>query len=124
MPVRLLPSGLRVTHASLVLREGGDGSPRLFPDPDPARANDAGIPGGGVLSGRVDAYELLRALHARGLPAAVAELRYAGEAAGACAIELEGARVELRGGETTVLGSDFETVVLVNEAIREQLHTF
>lgn len=123
--VRCLPSGLHVAHASLLLRQDHASGPRLVLDPDPGpAANTEG--GHGVLSGQVDAQVLLRALRARGLPAAVAGERGAGRGGetGACAIEMEGARVLLRGDETTVFGSDFETVVLVNEAIREQLHSF
>jgi hypothetical protein len=123
MVVRSLPSGIRVAHASLLLQQSDASGVRLVPDPNGAADTEGGH---GVLSGRVDAREVLRALHARGLPAAVADWGCAGGtgATGACVIELEGARVELRGDETTILGSDFETVVLVNEAIREQLHTF
>ena len=98
--------------------------------------------GGGGLVGRIDLPTLLEALSARGLDPAVrtrggdeapdsaerAEARCderlftltsSGQAP--VLVELDGGTLELRGAQSVVRSADFDLIVLVQEAIREQL---
>jgi len=70
----------------------------------------------------VDPDRLLQALNDRGLEAVMVERAQGG--GGRTVITVDGGWVELVEGESKVEGTDFETLILVQEAIREQLQTF
>mmetsp|Transcript_34055 Transcript_34055/g.111334 ORF Transcript_34055/g.111334 Transcript_34055/m.111334 type:complete len:180 (+) Transcript_34055:121-660(+) len=92
---------------------GGGGS-----DSGDGGRGDGGSGGGGGLVGRIDLPTLLEALSARGLDPAV---RTRGGDEAPVLVELDGGTLELRGAQSVVRSADFDLIVLVQEAIREQL---
>ncbi|KAL1515484.1 hypothetical protein AB1Y20_002108 [Prymnesium parvum] len=112
-PLRHLGSGVKAARitANVTMKQG-----QLILEPAaPGERSSKG-----ELYGSPDATRLLEALHRRGLSG---RLLPAGED-GAQVVEVQGypgTRIELRSGETTVRSDDFETGVLLREALLEQL---
>jgi len=90
---------------------------QLTPAPDAKRSKETPA----ILLGQPEAAQLVAALRRRGMLAEARQADESDEPGVLAVVVLDDARVELRRGSSTVHCTDFDTALMVHEALREQL---